>query len=143
MHNTNKSWICDCCGLRFGCKDVLRKHMMIHLPPTFTCSVCDKKFVHAGNLIAHKKLHRGVLNEICEVCNKEYATKVSLSHHKIQRHFAKFHCEVTGCTSVLCSKSYYKFHLKTMHKKDDQVLIQKLLISLEKLKPNYQQLKYV
>ena len=143
MHNTNKGWVCDCCGSRFGLKHVLKGHMMSHLPLTFFCSECDKKFVRAGDLKNHKKRHQGILNEICKLCNKRYATKSQLNNHIVRDHFAKFNCEVTGCPSFLSCKSYYKFHLKTVHKRDDQVLIESLLINLQKLKPNLQQLKYV
>ena len=143
MHNTDKVWICDCCGSRFGMKHVLKLHMMNHLPPSYSCSECDMKFVQAGHLNAHKKLHQGILNEICKLCNKGYATKDGLSKHIIRNHFAKFHCEVTGCSSFLSIKSNYKIHLKTVHKKDDQVFIRNLIQNLEKLKPDYQQLKYV
>ena len=116
---------------------------MSHLPPSFSCLECGKKFMQASNLKTHMKIHQGVLNEVCKYCNKGYATKNGRSDHIIQRHFAKIHCEVTGCSSLLSFKSKYKKHLKTVHKKDDQVLIESLLIKLEKLKPNFQQLKYV
>ena len=143
MHNINKGWICDCCGSRFGNKEALMHHMMIHLPPSFSCLECDKKFVYAANLNVHKKRHQGILNIICKFCNKGYSTKDSLRSHTIFNHFAKFHCEVTGCSTTLSSKSHYKKHLKTIHKKEDQILIKKLIINLEKLKPNFQQLKFV
>ena len=143
MHNTNKVWICDCCGFRFGLKNVLKKHMMIHLPPSFSCPECEKKFVRAGHLNKHKKIHRGILNEVCKLCNKGCSTKDSLSTHIILNHFAKLHCEVTGCSSILSSKPAYKMHLKKVHKNDDQVLIGNLIKNLEKLRPNFQQLKYV
>ena len=142
MHNPNKSWICDCCGSRFGFKNTLKFHMMNHLPPSFSCSECDKKFMQAFNLNVHKKLHQGILIEVCKLCNKGYATKGGLSNHIIQRHFAKLHCEVKGCSIITSSKSDYKNHLKKVHKKGDQVLLEKLIEDLEKLKPNFQQLKY-
>ena len=143
MHNTDKVWICDCCGSRFGYKKAMNFHMMSHLPPSFSCLECDKKFVYAGDINNHKKLHQGILNEVCKLCNKEYATKGGLTIHVIEKHFAKFHCEVTGCSSITSSKSRYKFHLKKVHKKDDQVLIENLIKNLEKLNPNFQQMKYV
>ena len=143
MHNKKKGWICDCCGSRFGYKDALKLHMMNHLPPTFPCSECGKKFVQATQLGTHKKLHQGILNEVCKLCNKGYATKGGLNNHIVYNHFAKFNCEVTGCSSILSSKSKYKFHLRTVHKKNDQVSIEKLIKKLDKLKPNFQQLKYV
>ena len=143
MHNTNKRWICDCCGSRFGFKNGLKRHMMIHLPPSFSCSVCDKKFVYASNLNIHKKLHEGILKEICRLCNKKYASKQTLSNHITLNHFPEFHCEVAGCLSVIGCKSKYNKHLKTVHKKEDQVLIENLVINLKKLKPNFEQFKYV
>ena len=143
LHNTNKGWTCDCCGARYGVKNSLKLHMKTHLPPSFCCSECGMKFVQVGNLNTHQKLHRGILNEICEFCNKGFATNSSLSSHIIRKHFVKFVCEVAGCSFTSCTKAYYKVHLKSVHKKDDQVLIAKLLEKVEKLKSNFQQLKYV
>ena len=117
--------------------------MMIHLPPSFFCSECDKKFVYANDLKNHQKRHQGILTEFCKLCCKGFATKGGLKNHTILNHFAKFKCEVTECSSVLSSKSNYKYHLKTVHKKYDKVSIENLLGNLEKLKPNFQQLKYV
>ena len=117
--------------------------MMIHLPSSFSCSECDKKFVHASNLKTHKKCHQGILTEICKLCNKGYATKGGFNEHIIRLHFAKFHCEMTECSSIISSKSDYKIHLKKVHKKDDQVAVKNFIIKLEKLKANFQLLKYV
>ena len=113
MHNTNKGWFCDWCGSRFGYKHALKLHTRSHLPPSFFCSECDMKFVRAGDLKTHTNRHQGKLNEICELCNKRYATKDSLRIHTIKRHFNKLHCEVTGCSSSLSSKTNYKMHLKS------------------------------
>ena len=142
MHNTNKGWTCDCCGAQYGNKHSLKYHMMTHLPPSFPCSECDRKFVYDCDLNKHNNLHRGILNEICKFCNKGFPTKGSLSHHIITKHFVKLVCEVAGCSSTFNTKTRYKTHLKSVHKKDDQVLIGKLLEKVEKLKPNHQQLKY-
>ena len=143
LHNTNKGWTCDCCGSRYGTKHSLKNHMKTHLPPSFSCSECDRKFVHADTLNRHEKFHRGILNEVCKFCNKGFATKDSLRSHIIQSHFVKFVCEVAGCSTTFSSKSCYKTHLKRIHKKDDQVVIGKLLERVDKLKPDHQQLKYV
>ena len=121
----------------------MKQHMMSHLPPSFSCSECDKKFLYSGDLNNHKKLHRGILIEICKLCNKGYVTKARLRDHIIQNHFEKLDCEVSGCSSSLSFKTNYKNHLKSVHKKDDQTFIGKLLEKLQKQKPNFQQLKYV
>ena len=135
-----RDWVCDCCGSRYGTKNTLREHMKIHLPPSFACSKCDRKFAYAH----HLKRHAGILNEFCKICNKGYSTKESLKKHIIQKHFSsKIHCEIPNCSYKTGVKSYYKLHLEKMHRKIDQQLIKKMLHDLQKLKPDYEKLKYV
>ena len=143
MHSTKKNWACDCCGSQFGTKAALKKHVKSHLPPSFSCSKCDKKFVFAFTLKNHEKLHRGVLDELCKHCKVGFSTKASLSAHIIKKHFVQLHCEVNGCLKTFDLKFTYQEHLKKFHKKDDQVLIENLLSKVEKLKPDHKLLKYV
>ena len=143
IHATKKDWICDVCGSRYGIKSLLKRHMMIHLPPSFACTQCDKKFVYSSNLRTHLKGHAGILNEVCKICNKGFSTKQSLTDHTIYQHFSKLHCEIPNCLSKFALKSNYKYHLTAVHKKVDKEILENLLEELEKLKPDHQQLKYV
>ena len=143
MHATKKDWTCDCCGSQFGTKAGLKNHVKSHLPPSFSCSKCDKKFKNTYNLKEHEKLHRGILNELCKHCKEGFRTKTLLYYHIIYTHFEKLHCEVNGCLSFFGCKRYYKEHLRKFHKNYDQVLIENLLGKLEILKPDQQLLKYV
>ena len=142
IHDTKKDWVCDCCGSRFGIKSYLKKHMKIHLPPSFACSKCHRKFVQAAHFKFHLKIHQGILTEFCKHCNKGYLNKTSLRTHIIYRHFAKTHCEVPNCSYKTGYKGNYKIHLKHTHKYDDKNLIEKLFYDLKKLHPDFQQLKY-
>ena len=143
IHATQKDWICDCCGSRFGIKGYLKSHMLTHLPPSFACSKCFKKFVHAGELTIHLKRHAGILNEVCKICNKGHSTKKDLANHIKCKHFYKLHCEITNCSYKSSSKSNFKRHLKAAHKHLNQNMIEKLLKNLEFLKADFQKMKYV
>ena len=143
VHATQKDWICDCCGSRFGIKNVLKLHMKIHLPPSFACSKCDRKFVRAGSFKTHLKVHAGILNEICKICNKGYSTQDSLRTHIMLQHFSNIHCEIPGCLYKTGFKSNYKKHLKGTHKNINKNVIEKLIEKLRKIRPDYRNLKYV
>ena len=121
----------------------LKRHMMIHLPPTFACSKCDRKFVQGFTLKSHLKIHAGILNEECKICNKGFSSKTSFSQHIIQQHFTKLHCEIAGCSHEVGSKAGFKNHFKKVHKKVDENFLQNLMEKLGKLKPDFQKLKYV
>ena len=118
-------------------------HMKIHLPPSFACSKCPRKFVHAAHFKLHLKTHQGILSEFCKHCNKGYLNKNSLCSHITNHHFTKMHCVIPDCMYKAGYKGYYKIHLKRAHKYLDKNLIKKLLDDLEKLKPDFQQLKYL
>ena len=142
IHSTQKDWVCDCCGSRYGTKTVLKTHMMTHLPPSFACSKCPKNFVYANSLKGHFKIHAGILNEVCKICNKGYLTKSALTNHTLLQHFPKIHCEITNC-SFKSIKNKFKQHLKTVHKKINPNLIENFTEKLRKLKPDFQMMKYV
>lgn len=102
----------------------------------------EMKFIYAG-ITARKKLHVIVLSEICKTCKKGFPNQIALKIHVIRFHFSKLHCEVSNCSSNFNSKRVYKQHLKSMHKKDDQGLIKKMVKKVIKLKPDFEQLKYI
>ena len=113
--------------------------MMFHLPPSFACSKCDRKFVKSYDLSRHLQRHAGILNEVCKICNKGYSIKDSLRNHIIHQHFSKMHCEVDNCSYKTGWKPYYKKHLNGMHKN----MIENILKNLEKMKPDFRKMKYV
>ena len=143
IHTTKKDWVCDCCGSRLALKRILKKHMMIHLPPSFACSKCNRKFVRRDNLTTHLKFHAGILNKACKICNKRYSTKGSLNNHIKLIHFSKLLCQIPNCSYKANSKQVYILHLKSKHKSVGQNTFDKLKEKLQKLKPDFHKMKYV
>ena len=143
IHATKKDWVCDCCGSCFGVKRGLKQHMMKHLPPSFACLKCDGKFVYAGTLKTHLKLHAGVLSEFCKLCNKGFSIKMALRNHIINSHFTKIPCEITNCLYQSSSKPNHKRHFRKVHRNIDQILTTEIFEKLDKLKPDFQMMKYV
>ena len=86
--------------------------------------------------------HAGILNKVCKNCNKGYSTKDSLKAHILLEHFTKIHCELPDCSYKTGAKSDFKKHLKTTHWKIDSNLIQKLIEKIDKLKPDFEKMKY-
>ena len=99
--------------------------------------------MESSDLKLHLMRHAGILNKVCKYCNKGYSTKASLSSHIRCRHFSKLHCEIPICLFKTGYKGAYKLHLKGVHKNYDKNIIGKLLNDLDKLKPNYELMKYV
>ena len=143
MHFTSKNWVCDCCGSRFGNKQVLRPHLMTHLPPSFACSICPKAFWHTTHLKNHLKRHAGVVSAVCKHCNKGFPTFSGRNNHIVNHHFSQLSCEVPKCTYKSAAKGIFKRHFKRKHKNVDKNLIAQLLEKMDKLKPDYNLLKYV
>ena len=117
--------------------------MMTHLPPSFACPKCPMKFVQAGILKNHLKIHAGILNEVCKFCNEGYTTKVGLAMHIQLQHFSKLHCEVLNCSYKTGAKRHYISHLQRSHKKFDKNLIAKFIEKVVKLKPDFNKMQYV
>ena len=143
MHTTIKNWICDYCGSRFGARNVLTRHVMSHIPLSFACSKCPRKFTQSDSLKRHLKTHAGILNEICEICKKGFSTKETLSMHIILQHFTKLDCEIPNCAYKSGLKVNYKRHLRTKHRDLDQNLMEKIIEKIDKLKIDFPNLKYV
>lgn len=65
--------------------------------------VCSKQFAALGNFEAHRKIHSGLKNHICQIisCNKRFLTAGDLSRHQ------KTH---SGIKPFSCEVSVYSFH---------------------------------
>ncbi|XP_061393074.1 zinc finger protein 91 [Musca vetustissima] len=60
MHSTERPFACEICGSRFQLKKTLRVHKLIHLPPQYSCAICDKTFVQSGHLRIHMRRHGNI-----------------------------------------------------------------------------------
>ena len=67
-----------------------------------------KKFKSWETYIKHSKLHEGILHA-CDQCNKEYASKNSLSAHKSHKHKFFFNCNKAFVRSAHLTSFWRKF----------------------------------
>ena len=108
--------ICEVCNKAFRC---LNKHKYTHTIKTpytctdtvetsYTCDVCNKVFNRHSRLVAHKRLHAGVIPYTYDICNKAYRYPTLLNNHKrTHTSEAPYICEV-------CNKAFfYMYHLNS------------------------------
>ena len=139
VENTFK---CDHCGAQFITKFSLIEHILSHLP-SISCTICHKTFEMVNDLIKHLKIHREIKNKECSHCDESFLTKTHLHYHILFKHFTKIHCEFEQCSFKSGCKVSYEKHLMKMHMNADKVKLKEILEKVQKLKPDYQMLKYV
>ena len=128
--SSKKDWICDCCGLRFKLKSLLKKHMAIHLAHTFDCLICDQKFVRADYLEEHflhhstedsQSVHEKTQN-LQKIDNNLYEktiqnltisiTTLTIDHQKNPKKTGGFfHCG--ECFFRAATQTLFKMHIMT------------------------------
>ena len=80
--------------------------------------------------------------KFCKICNKGISKLANFKMHIALHHFSKIHCEIPNCSYKTGFKARYKKHLQETHRKLGEKLIEKLVGDLEKLKPDFELLKY-
>ena len=140
--SVDDNYECDHCAAQFVTKFSLIEHIRSHLP-IISCTICHKTFEMVNDLIKHLTIHREIKNVECSHCDKSFLTKTHLRYHIVGKHFVIMNCEFEHCSFKSGCKVNYEKHIMKMHMNADKVKLKELLERVQKLKPDYNHLKYV
>ena len=88
--NKEKPFICEECGSKFFFTNSLKKHKLTHSVknPSETksqeCQICKKRLSCQSALTRHQKIVHNKDHLRCDRCNKTFASKKYLNHHKCE-----------------------------------------------------------
>lgn len=110
---TLNNYICDC-GEEFQYHRDFLEHKKTHKgTPQNACHLCDKKYTHHKDLLAHirrKHTEEGVKPVFCEICGNQFSSNVTLRSHK------KYHMEPEhACSFPGCDQKFYRREKLTVH----------------------------
>ena len=81
--------------------------------------------------------------KFASIATKDSQIRIHWDGTSLWKHFDKFHCEIPKCSYRTGYKVDYKTHLKAVHSDENKKLLENLIEKLDKLKADYQHLKYV
>ena len=77
-----------------------------------TCDVCQKTFLHKGNLTRHKNsTHLGMKNHACDECEMLFAQKSDLTRHMNSTHLGMKLHKCPECGKLFTQLAHLKTHL--------------------------------
>lgn len=114
---------CDQCDRKFYKKDILAKHLMIHIPDefrarSFKCNACSQTFIRLNALRSHeasKHATRKLQPVECH-CGKTFKSKESLMWHNKRthkRHEYEKTCKL--CGKIVPDSTALKSHIQVYH----------------------------
>ncbi|XP_012272964.1 uncharacterized protein LOC105695715 [Orussus abietinus] len=99
IHEDQRQYRCETCGVGFNRRDGLRLHTRVHLKADSrglkecSCQVCGEKFPNHSMLVIHRnRLHKDGRQYTCHICNRSMISTRSLEWHMAHIH----HEEVPG-----------------------------------------------
>uniref|UniRef100_A0A8C9RQV9 PR/SET domain 15 n=1 Tax=Scleropages formosus TaxID=113540 RepID=A0A8C9RQV9_SCLFO len=83
-----KDFMCELCGKTFSERNTMETHKLIHtVGKTWSCSICDKKYVTEYMLQKHVQLtHEKVEAQSCHLCGTKVSTRASMNRHMRRKH---------------------------------------------------------
>ena len=90
---TTPAFFCDQCGKCFSDKSSFNSHQRYHDTDRKQCGKCGIYFPNLVLLQQHLNKHDSSKEHVCNVCEKIFSSRSSLSHHK-KRHLLIFECNI-------------------------------------------------
>jgi hypothetical protein len=88
IHEDQRQYKCDMCGVGFNRRDGLRLHLKVHEKTDSrglkecSCQVCGEKFPNHSMLVIHRnRTHKDGRNYTCHICNRSMISTRSLEWH--------------------------------------------------------------
>jgi uncharacterized Zn-finger protein len=89
VHNDERKFQCDDCGMTFKLKHVLISHQITHRNERkYACDECGAAFNLPGGLKQHLLIHQNILKHECERCKAKFRYKPLLNQHMKSHHAA-------------------------------------------------------
>ncbi|XP_014474425.1 PREDICTED: uncharacterized protein LOC106744289 isoform X2 [Dinoponera quadriceps] len=93
IHEDQRQYRCDTCGVGFNRRDGLRLHMRVHQKTDSrglkecSCQVCGEKFPNHSTLVIHRnRVHKDGRQYTCHICNRSMISTRSLEWHMSHIH---------------------------------------------------------
>ena len=90
LHDKIKDFSCNNCGNLFTDKYAMKKHERTHTRENngrFCCKVCSKRFSRRQYMVGHiNAVHERASSLYCELCDKYFTRKITLSYHQEKTH---------------------------------------------------------
>lgn len=93
IHEDQRQYRCDTCGVGFNRRDGLRLHMKVHEKTgsrglkECSCQVCGEKFPNHSTLVIHRnRVHKDGRQYTCHICNRSMISTRSLEWHMSHIH---------------------------------------------------------
>ncbi|XP_025163414.1 uncharacterized protein LOC105188143 isoform X2 [Harpegnathos saltator] len=137
IHEDQRQYRCDTCGVGFNRRDGLRLHMRVHQKTDSrglkecSCQVCGEKFPNHSTLVIHRnREHKDGRQYTCHICNRSMISTRSLEWHMSHIHnetmpgivrddnmpekkrVSCYHCNKTFKTEMILRTHIKKTHME-------------------------------
>ncbi|GBM86565.1 Zinc finger protein 84 [Araneus ventricosus] len=109
---TEKTHICNVCGLVYYSEFSLLNHLLVHSNEQISvCKECGRIFIEKRSLVRHLRVHKSEKLFICVVCSKSFIDAASLkSHCQTHTNEKPYACDI--CSKTFCRRGDLRRHLR-------------------------------